>query len=173
MVDPKTNVGIMRAGREVKDESSNNVLRDRGTPGTNGFEMRLGSYSTVELSEAAKLDNAESHAKVPVTQRETTEVTGDATHDSTCDRISNDTTKVNGETNNGRLERIINERIPVKELPHLPRENKGNDPDLYEYESGIDRRVEPNEKLLSVGQDVGDVSGNEAKPTMTLGKRVP
>ena len=88
-MEPKTNVGIMPAGRDVKDEGSNNVVhRDRDTPGTNSLETtrlgymdetdtdsessddlkteRLGSYSTVEFaSEAAKLDNAESHAKVP------------------------------------------------------------------------------------------------------------
>ena len=176
MVEPKTNVGIMRAGRDVKDESSNNVLRG-GTPGTNSLEMRLGSYSTVELSGAAKLDNAESHAKVPVAQRETTEVTGEATRDSTCDSISNDTTfqtqtkqtnlasKERGERSN----RIINEEIPVEEFPHRPREDKCNDPDSHEDESRIDRKVEPNGKLMSVGQDVGDVNGNEAKPSITPG----
>ena len=128
MVEPKTNVGIMRAGRDVKDESSNNVLRGRGTPGTNGLEMRLGSYSTVELSEAAKLDNAESHAKVPVAQRETTEVTGEATHDSisndavpqTQTNQTNPASKVKGES----MELITNEKIPVKKLPHRPREDK-------------------------------------------------
>ena len=86
MVEPQTNVGIMPTGRDVKDEASNNVVhRDRDTPGTNSLETtrlgymdetdtdsessddleteRFGSYSTVELaSEAAKLDDAESHA---------------------------------------------------------------------------------------------------------------
>ena len=61
-----------------------------------------------------KLDNAESHAKVPVAQRETTQVTGDATR-TTRDGASNDTipqtnlNKPNGdstvkeETNDERL----------------------------------------------------------------------
>ena len=40
----QTNVGIMPAGRDVKDEGSNNVVhRDRDTPGTNSLETtRLG-----------------------------------------------------------------------------------------------------------------------------------
>ena len=99
----------MPAGRDVKDVGSNNeAKRDRGIMGTENLEAgsigqmdndsdtsddlettRLGSHSTVEFtSEVAELDEAKSHAKVPVAQRGTTQVKGDVTS-RTRDIISN------------------------------------------------------------------------------------
>ena len=108
--------------------------------------------ANAEISEAAKLDNTESHAKVPIAQRNTTQVGGDATEspcDSTCDSISNEpkqlkpqNTQLNRrdkpnkdsrakeETNNQRLDRIIKEAIPVEELLEPPRGNRSEDQNL-------------------------------------------
>ena len=46
MVESKMKVGRIPAGRDVKDEGSNNVVyKDRGTPGTNSLETTRLSFS--------------------------------------------------------------------------------------------------------------------------------